>query len=106
MLLFSIGLPSPFAHWCDALTARLARHSLGEIQVCGLNTLDEVAVAAIGPPAPHLLIAARQPVVRLQTEVVKSDRPFLLALGDPRLSVRHLVEPAGPHIADAIAAVP
>ena len=97
MILFSVGLPNRFAEWCDAVTARLAQHSFGAI--------EDVAVATIRTSAPYVIAVSRQPVVRLQSEIVQSNRPFLLALGDPRASVRHLVEQAGYGIAEATRAV-
>jgi hypothetical protein len=42
-----------------------------------------------------LIAVLRQPVVRLQTEIVKSGRPFLMALGDIYSAVEELVQRPG-----------
>ena len=91
MIFFSIGLPSRFAEWCDAVTARLVESRWGPVEICSIQMLDELAVAAIRTKAAHLLARCRQPVLRLQAEIVAAGRPFLVALGDPQAALRDLL---------------
>jgi hypothetical protein len=105
MIFFSVGMPSRFTEWCDALTARLTEFSFGTVERTALNTLEELAVAILRSRASHLIACSRQPVVRLQIEIVQSKRPFLIAVGDPRGALRNLSERAGYDVAGATRAV-
>jgi hypothetical protein len=105
MIFFSVGLPGRFAEWCDEVTRRLAVHNLGPVELVALNTLEEVAAAAIRTSAPHLVASSRQPVLRLQTEIRRANRPFLIALGDPRAALHHLVQRRGHDLPAATRAV-
>ena len=95
MILFSIGMPSRFAEWCDALTARLVECSFGTVDRATLDTLEELAVAVLKTRASHLVACSRQPVVQLQTEIVQAQRPFLAAVGDPRAALRRSLRTRG-----------
>src|SRR5215831_15800142 len=101
MILFSIGLPSRFTDLCDAITLQLARRSLGTAEIVRANTLEEFAEAVIKTSASNLIVASRQPVVRLQTEIVQAGRPFIVAIGDPRAALRDLLQHAGVNFAAA-----
>ena len=101
MFFFSIGLPSRFADWCDAFLTRVAAQRFGSVNSAALNGLDELATAAIRTNAAALVACCRQPVVRLQTEIIQAGHPFLLALGDPRAALRNLVGRTGFPLADA-----
>ncbi|MGH7047415.1 MAG: hypothetical protein ACREE2_13625 [Stellaceae bacterium] len=105
MILFSIGMPSRFAEWCDALTRRLAECSLGAVESAALNTLEELAAAVLGTKASHLVACSRQPVVRLQSEIIAAQRPYLVAVGDPRSALRNLSERMGHGVPEATRAV-
>lgn len=100
MLLFSIGLPSRFSTWCDALLGRLADRLEGDhTEICwpplsdmfGYETasavLDQLAQAMIASGAHHLVVAARQPDPRVRDALAAGNAPFVLALDDPRNSV-------------------
>ena len=105
MVLFSIGLPSRFADWCDALIARLLEHRSGSAQAIALNSLEELATAVIKERATNLVVCSRWPLPRLQSEILLAEIPILVALGDPRAALRHLVEWAGYPLADATRAI-
>jgi hypothetical protein len=105
MVLFSIGLPSRFAEWCDALALRLAERRFGSAEAVALNGLEDLATAAIRSKAASLVACCRQPVPRLQTELINTGRPFLLALGNPQAALRHLVAGGQFAFADATRAV-
>lgn len=95
MIFFSIGLPSRLAAWCDALITELAGGGDGGAEAVAANTLDEVAAAAIRARAAHLVVCSRQPVPRLQAELVQSEQPFVIALGDPRTVLYDLLASGG-----------
>ncbi len=95
MILFSVGLPSRFAERCDAVTLRLAERGLGAVSAATVNTLDEVAQAAIRTDAAHLVAVSRQPVVRLQTEIIQTGRPFLVTLGAVHSALYELLQRPG-----------
>jgi hypothetical protein len=105
MIFFSIGLPSRFTDLCDAITLHLARRNLGVAEFATLNTPDELAAVVIRTSASHLVVACRQPVVRLQTEIVGACRPFIIALGDPRAALRDLLQHPACDLAEATRAV-
>jgi hypothetical protein len=105
MIFFSIGLPSRLSRWCDALVLRLLEHHFGATEAVALNGLEDLAIALIRTKAAHLLACSRHPAAQLQTEIIKANRPVLVALGDPIEAVRHLVEEAGYDLTDATRAV-
>lgn len=105
MVLFSIGLPSRFADWCDALIARLLEQASGSVRVIALNSLEELATAVIKERASNLVVSSRWPLPRLQAEIAQAEIPVLVVLGDPRAGLRHLVEWAGYPPADAARAI-
>jgi hypothetical protein len=101
MIFFSIGLPSRFTQLCDALIVRLAEHCLGSVELGSFNSFDDVATAAIRSSAAHFVAVSRQPVVRLQSELVASGRPFVVALGDIRSALHDLMQRPGYDVAAA-----
>ncbi|HEY3912250.1 MAG TPA: hypothetical protein VGM07_20550 [Stellaceae bacterium] len=105
MILFSIGMPSRFAEWCDALTAKLAEASFGTVECAALNSLEELAAAVLKTRASRLVACSRRPVVHLQTEIIEAERPFLVAIGDPRTALRDLSERMGCDLPEATRAV-
>lgn len=105
MIFFSIGMPSRFAEWCDAVTSRIAEQGFALVERASINTLEELAIAVLRTRASHLVACSRQPVVRLQTEIVQGERPFVVAIGDPRAALRNLSERAGYDVAGATRAV-
>jgi hypothetical protein len=105
MVFFSIGLPSRLAEWCDALIVRLVGHRFGSTEVVSLNGLEELAAAVIRMKAANLVVCSRQPVPRLQTEILQADHPFLVALGDPRDALRDLVKRGSIDLVNATRAV-
>lgn len=105
MIFFSIGMPSRLTEWCDAVITRLAISCFGAVENTALNTLEELASALLKTRATHLVACSRQPVVRLQTEIVQGKRPFLVAVGDPRDALRNLAERDSYDVAGATRAV-
>jgi hypothetical protein len=105
MIFFSIGMPSRFVEWCDALISRLAEYSFGSTERTAVNTLDELAAAVLRTRASHLTACSRQPVVQLQIEILQGKRPFVVTIGNPRAALRNLSERAGYDIAAATRAV-
>jgi hypothetical protein len=101
MILFSIGLPSRFTDLCDAITLQLARRSLGMAEIVSANTHEEFGDTVIKTSASNLIVASRQPVIRLQTEVVQAGRSFTVALGDPPAALQDLLRHPGVSSADA-----
>ena len=101
MIFFSIGLPGPFAEWCDALLLRLVEHQFAHAQSAALNSLEELAQAAIKSRSLCLVACCRQPVGRLQNEIINSGLPFLIALSDPRAALRDLMDRSGLSLVDA-----
>lgn len=89
MLFFSVGLPSRFAEWCDAVVAQLVQ-SLGPTEFIGANTVGELAQSVIASQSPYLVVSSRL-IGGLQKPLRQADRPFILALDDPRRALRSLV---------------
>lgn len=101
MVFFAIGLPSRFAELCDDLLLRIVQHRYGSVERVALNSLDELAAAVIRTNASKLVVSSRQPVIRLQTEILQAGRPFLVALGDPRTALRNMLEDSSQGLATA-----
>jgi hypothetical protein len=102
MILFSIGLPDRFTHWCDELVTKLAETALGTIDCAPLNTLDELALHLMRSGAPHLVVGSRQPNGRLRTAFAETNLPFLLILNDARLAVADLMKNHGYDVVRAV----
>jgi hypothetical protein len=95
MIVFSMGLPSRLADWCDAVIAKLIERGSGSVEIVALKTFDDVAAAMIRSSAAHIIGSCRQPVPRLQTEIAGANRPFVVAVGDPRIAIRDLTQRLG-----------
>src|SRR5437879_320036 len=95
MIVFSMGLPSRLADWCDAVIAKLVEQSSGSVEIIAPRTFDDVAAAVIRTSAAHLIGSCRQPVMRLQTEIAGANRPFVVAVSDPRSALRDLTQRLG-----------
>ena len=93
MILFSLGLPSAFADWCDGVVAELAT-TLGPIDVVAANRVEEFTRAAIASTSPYLVVASRR-IGRLQRSLEEADRPFVIAVDEPRRAVHYLVADFG-----------
>ena len=102
MILFSIGLPSRFAEWCDFLSLNLAQRTLGEVAAIAAETLDDLAIAVIKTRATHLVIGSRQPVTQLSHAVAGAGAKFIVALDDPRFALYDLVRHHGVDLVEAV----
>lgn len=100
MIFFSIGLPSRFSAWCDAVLARLVQHSLGAAEVVAVENLEAIAVNVIRSSCPHLVAISRQPQGALRQTLFDVNARSVIAMNHPRDAVRHLVD-AGQTIAEA-----
>jgi hypothetical protein len=114
VILFSVGLPSRFTQWCDAVIARLAG-CLGDVEVhacpplldmigyaAAVPMLETLARVMIANRTRHLVIGVRQPDERLRLALAAKSARFVLALDDPSNAVAHLLTETG---ADPRAAV-
>jgi hypothetical protein len=91
-VLFSLGLNSQFADWCDAVVVRLAERALGETTLIAANTPEEIASAIISTDAQHIVVSSRQPSHWLRQVLASSERRFILALDDPRVALVDVME--------------
>jgi hypothetical protein len=105
MLFLVAGLPGRFAEWCAAVTARLAETMLGPTQILQVNTLDEISRSLLHPGPPHAVLASHQPGGRVRAALIAARRRFLVALDDPRVSLRQVIASERVTIAYAIGAV-
>jgi hypothetical protein len=101
MVLFSLGLPSRFADWCDALTERIIRVALGAVTVISADTLEEFAVSLLKMEGGNLFVSGRQPGAWLGRVLATTEKPFIVSLDDPRNIVWELVSRHGLDLADA-----
>jgi hypothetical protein len=101
MVLFSFGLPSRFADWCDAIIARIIRVGLGAVTVISANTLEELAIALLKVEGGHLFVSGRQPGAWLGRILATTEHPFVVSLDDPRSVVSELISRHGLDLADA-----
>jgi len=105
MFLFVFGLPGRFAEWCDAVTARLARRALGQSELIGADTLEQIALNVIETGASQAVVSSRQPGGLLRAALVESGRNFIVALDDPGMVLADLVLGHGIALAAATRAV-
>jgi hypothetical protein len=91
MLFFSIGMPSPFAEWCDQVVLRLVNRVLGRAQLVGGNTLDEIGLALVTAQTDHLVVAARQPIESLRAAIAACGHPLIAVMDAPYTALENLV---------------
>jgi len=84
VLHFVIGLPGPFATWCETALDGVARHAGVPMPVLQANTPDELARAVIRSGGSHAIVSSHSPGGQLRAALVDSQSPFLLVLDDPR----------------------
>jgi hypothetical protein len=101
MVIFSLGLPSRFADWCDAITVRIMEVALGAVTVISADTPEELAVALLRVEGGSLFVSGRQPGAWLDRVLAATKKPFIVSLGDPRSTVSELVTRHGLDLADA-----
>jgi len=63
--------------------------------VISLNTLEELALAAIRTGAPHFVVCSRQPARGIATALAQANRRFVAVLDEPRAAVHDLVTRPG-----------
>ena len=102
MFCFVFGLPGGFAEWCEAVVIEAARLAGEPAELIRGDTLEEIALNAIGTRAANTVVASRQPGGRLAAAVVDSGRNFVVALDDPRTALIDLVVGRGIGFADAV----
>ena len=83
MILFSLGLPSPFGEWCEALTARFMKYSFGLLETIYADTLEQFALSIIKTSSPHVMVGSRQIVGPLWAALAQTNRGFIVAHDDP-----------------------
>jgi hypothetical protein len=105
MIFFCIGFPSRFADWCDAVTAQLVQCAFGPTNIVSLNTLEELAVAAIRAGTAHLVVCSRQPAGRVATVLSEVQSRFIAMLDEPRDAVQDLATRPGYDVVAATRAV-
>ena len=91
MILFSLGLPSPFGEWCEALTARFMKYSFGLLETIYADTLEQFALSVIKTSSPHIMVGSRQIVGPLWAALAQTNRGFIVAHDDPHIALRNLV---------------
>ena len=105
MILFSIGLPSAFAEWCDAVILAAAGRRAGGADFAAVNTLEELALAALRMQTALLAVGSRQPDSRLCKALTENGRRFVLALPKPRTAVADMIAVHGYDLPGAVRAV-
>jgi hypothetical protein len=101
MIFFSVGLPGHFSEMCDQLVLGLTELALGSVALIPIASLDDVAFAVLGSEEAHLVAASRQPVVRLQSAIVQSGRPFVIAAGELYAALYDIVQRPGYDVINA-----
>jgi hypothetical protein len=102
VFLFSVGLPSRFAEWCDRVITCLAERGLGEVALVRSDAPDALASTLIRIAAPHFVVSSRQPGYWLRRLLEETGQPLVLVLDDPRHTVANLMATAQLECAQAI----
>ncbi len=99
MILFSVGLPGPFAEWCDAVAARLIETHFGSASLMNAESPEQVAADLIEARAEHLVVWARVPSEPLRA--LFAGAPLLVSFDDPRRAVYELAAVRGADLCSA-----
>jgi hypothetical protein len=105
MIVFSFGLPGPFANWCAQAILRIAQSELGEVDTIAAETLEEFAKGLLSMGALHHVITAHQPSRRFHEAIVEAKAPIILSVCNPRTAVAELVLEHGYDLASALRTV-
>jgi hypothetical protein len=105
MLFFVIGLPGAFGDWCEAVVVRLAQQVFGPVELIHADTLEQLALSAIGTGASQAVVVTRQPGGAMCAALVEHRRNFVVALDDPRTALLDLVLDRGAGLVDSVQAV-
>jgi hypothetical protein len=102
MMLFAFAVPGPFGEWCDVLIARMAERSLGAITPITANSSDEIATDLIRCEGANFLVRGPQPGPWLHRILKSTEKPFSIALADPREAALDLIYRHGLEMSDAV----
>lgn len=91
MLFFVTGPPGCFTEVCEAIVVRFVQSAFGAAGRTGANSLDEIARSLLRNGSSHGVVAAHQAGGRLRRALIETDRPFVVALEDPRVVLADLV---------------
>jgi hypothetical protein len=93
MVFYVFGLPGRFSQWCEAVVAELVERSgRGTPDLVRADTLEQIAIEAIRTRTSNAIISAGHPGGRLRAAVIRYQRPFIVALDDPRHALLDLTQ--------------
>jgi hypothetical protein len=102
MILFAFAVPGRFGEWCDALISRMAARSFGTVVTLNANSADEIATELVRSEGANFLIRGPQPGPWLHRMLQSTEKPFLIALEDPRQATLDLIYRFSLEAADSI----
>jgi hypothetical protein len=102
MIVFAFAVPGRFGEWCDALIARMIEQCLGTVIAISANSSDEVVGHLIRSEGSNFLVKGAQPEPWLHHILRSTERPFMIALDDPRDAALDLIYRHGLEMADAV----
>src|SRR5262245_43258624 len=90
MIMFLVGLPNQFTHWCAALIASLAERASGSLLYPSAGSSEELLQAMIEHPSQRIFISQQQPGNWLHRTLAAANGRCVVALADPRACVAEL----------------
>jgi hypothetical protein len=102
MFFFVCGLPGEFTQWCENVALALAQRESSSAGLLRAETLERVALGAMGSGISHAVVSSRHPGGRLRAALAESGRNFIVVLDDPRTVLMELALGRG---VDLVAAV-
>jgi hypothetical protein len=102
MILFAFAVPGRFGQWCDAIIARLGERALGSLLAIAASGPDDMAVDLIRSEGAHFMIKGPQPGPWLHRVLRETEKPFTIALNDPRDAAFDLIFRHGLEMSDAV----
>lgn len=102
MVIFAFAVPGRFGDWCDAMVLRMAETALGTVLAVGANSPEEMATNLIAGEGANFVIRGPQPGPWLCQILKTTQRPFTIALNDPRDAALDLIFRNELEMADAV----
>lgn len=102
MIVFAFAVPGRFGAWCDALITRVAERCLGAVIAIPGDSSEEVVGHLIRSEGSNFLIKGPQPGPWLHHILRSTEKPFTIALDDPRDAALDLIYRHGLEMADAV----
>src|SRR5215216_5806794 len=95
MIVFAFGLPGRFSEWCYTAIVRVVEAAAGPTAPVEPGNAEEMISQLLNAEIGNVLVNGRQPQAWLHRILSSTNKPFIVALQDPRQAVWELISQNG-----------